>query len=337
MKGRLENQLKAEKKIENLLSDMPRVVSDYYLNFSASKEFRSCLSYVQKLKKFLLWYAAENKIELKGIDCSIIDDYDIALYMREIETKQTSDGIVEYTSFSYRRQIWSILNSFFIFMKKKGLRKDNPVEMIDYPTKKDNVKHVHLQREDLDKIVGAVLNGAGTKQMINYQEPWKKRDLAIVYTFIFTGMRESALCEIDMDSLDFDKNEITVIDKEHKTNKYPMPGKLKGYLKDWIEQREILLGGTKCDALFISNQRKRVNQGTVIALINKYSEEGLGYKVSPHRLRAAAINIIYNETGDINFASKFAKHENISTTRIYIEDDEHKTNKKIQNIMENIF
>ena len=53
MQGRLENQIKTEKKIQNLLKDMSIEVEEYYINFSANKEFRSCLIYIQKIKNGL--------------------------------------------------------------------------------------------------------------------------------------------------------------------------------------------------------------------------------------------------------------------------------------------
>ena len=56
-----------ENKIKQLLSDMPHEVREYYINFSANKEFRSCLGYIQKLKRFLVWYSEENANLLKEV------------------------------------------------------------------------------------------------------------------------------------------------------------------------------------------------------------------------------------------------------------------------------
>lgn len=337
MKGRLENQIKTEKRIEKLLADMPSVVSDYYLNFSASKEFRSCLAYIHKLRKFIVWYADINDLTLKNVDCTQIDDKDIAKYMKLIETKQTNEGTTAYTSFSYRRQNWSVLNSFFDYMDKKELIHKNPMLLIDYPTKKDKVEHIFLSKNDLDKLIMAVTNGAGTDQMINYQKEWKERDLAIVYMFILTGMRESALCEINIEDLNFENNTLEVIDKEHEKHTYVIPTVLKELLEKWLIKRKELLNEEECDALFISNRRKRINQVSVQALIKKFAKEGLGYEVSPHRLRAAFCNIVFKETHDIRTTSKAMRHKNISTTEIYIENDEAKINKKVEEIFSNIF
>ena len=143
MQGRLENQIKTEKKIDKLLEDLPKEVKEYYINFSANKEFRSCLAYIQKIKRFLTWYCNENSITYEEIDFSEITDIDIANYLRFSEKKETSEGI-EYTSFSYRKQIWSVLNSFFDFLYKKRKILNNPVDLIERPSKNDKVEETKL-------------------------------------------------------------------------------------------------------------------------------------------------------------------------------------------------
>lgn len=337
MQGRLENQVKTEKIIERYLADAPKLVSDYYINFSATKEFRSCLGYIQKLRRFLSWYADEKKIELEDVDCISIEDGDISKFMKSIEIKKDKDKIT-YTSFSHRRQYWSVLNSFFEYLTKKNYIDSNPMQLIEYPNKKDKVTHAFLNKDDLDKLIQAVVNGLYDKGSgIAYEKRWKGRDLAIIYTFIYTGMRVSALCEIDMQNIDLENNSITVIDKEHKKNTYNIPEKLKSVYLDWIEQRELILGEKEADALFISARYKRLDRISVYNMIQKYSKEALGYSVSPHRLRAAYGNIIYNETHDIELTSRAMKHENISTTRIYMESNESAVNKKVEDILSNIF
>lgn len=337
MQGRLENQIKAENKIKQLLKDMPHEVNEYYINFSANKEFRSCLGYIQKLKRFLVWYSEENDVLLSKIDFSVITDTEIASYLKKCEKKETNEGI-EYTSFSYRKQVWSILNSFFEFLERKRKIVGNPVRLIERPTKNDKVSHVFLNKSDLDKMITLINKEIEqNKNGKNNIDKWKTRDLAILYMFIFTGMRESALCEIDVNKINFNENNIEVIDKEHKTNSYTISPKLKEILKMWIKCRNDILKDANNDALFISNQKKRINQETVRVIIRKYSESALGQAVSPHRLRAAYGNIIYNETHDIELTRRAMKHSNISTTKIYLEDDEKETNNKVADIMNDIF
>lgn len=336
MQGRLENQIKAEKRIKELLKEMPKQVSEYYINFSPNREFRSCQSYIEKLRTFLKWYCQEEDIDIMEIDFKQITDIEIANYLKKIEFKMTKDGM-KYTSFSYRKQIWSILNSFFAFLDKKMYIENNPVRLIERPTKKDKVSHVFIKQDDLDSMVQAVINGAGSDKAKNFQKEWKERDLAILYTFMYTGMRVSALSEIDINRIDFENNIIEVTDKENKKNTYIIPAKLREVLLTWIEKRKQILGDVECDALFISRKKERIHSNSVRRLIKKYSGEGISQEIAPHRIRAAFGNIIYEKTHDIELTSRAMKHEGIQTTRIYMESNEMKVNKQVANILENVF
>lgn len=336
MQGRLENQIKTEKRIREILKELPREVTEYYINFSSNREYRSCQSYVEKLRTFLTWYSNEENINIMDIDFSKITDLEIANYLKKIEFKNTKDG-VKYTSFSYRKQIWSILNSFFDFLDRKRYIDNNPVRLIDRPTKKDKVNHIFLKQNDLDAMIQAVVNGAGSETAKMHQKEWKKRDLAILYTFMFTGMRVSALSEIDMNRIDFENNILEVTDKEHKKNTYVITPKLKTVLLDWIEKRNEILNDIECDALFISRYKQRISSFTVRHLINKFSVEAIGQKISPHRLRAAFANIIYEETGSMEKTRIMMKHENVQTTLIYIENNDMEVSNEVANILENVF
>ena len=113
-----------------------------------------------------------------------------------------------------------------------------------------------------------------------------------------------------------------VIDKRHKTHVYKMNRAIREALENWIADREEKLDGQKMDALFISNQKKRVSIKCVVNIVKRYSLEGLGYSVSPHKLRAAFCTILYNDTRDVEFVRRAVGHTCIETTLRYIADDD---------------
>lgn len=318
MNGRMEHKIRNEKLIANILSELPECVSQYYYSRSSSKESKGSAEYIKKIRAFLKFLNDKPK----DVDITKITEDDVSRYLHSIEQTTDKEGNIRETSFSYRKQIHSILNSFFEYLRKRKIIPENPMDCIERPTAKDVVKRMSLDAFDVNFLLECIDGGAGTRRSKNRQENWKLRDKAIIVLLAMTGMRETALTEINMDDLDFFKGTITIIDKRHKTHIYKMNDSIRKALVDWIEDRKTKLSDQQTDALFISNRRNRVGEKTVVHIVEKYSLEGLGYKISPHKLRAAFCTILYGQTGDIEFVRRAVGHSCIETTQRYITDDD---------------
>lgn len=97
--GRLENKIKRENRIVNILSDMPQYVTEYYYNLSSSRESSSCLEYIRKIRRFLLFL--DN--DMRKINIGSISDVDVSKFFKKIETKE-KNGEIRMTSFSAWKQ-----------------------------------------------------------------------------------------------------------------------------------------------------------------------------------------------------------------------------------------
>ena len=140
-------------------------------------------------------------------------------------------------------------------------------------------------------------------------------------TFIGTGMRETALTEINVDDINWEAGTLTIIDKRHKPHEYILPERLQEELENWLLDREEILGSEKSNALFISSMRSRISPRAVTDIVGKYSEYAFGKRISPHKLRAAFCTILYERTGDIELVRDAVGHSNIATTQRYIVKD----------------
>lgn len=318
MDGRLEHKISNEKLIEKRLKELPECVSQYYFSRSSSKESKGSVEYIKKIRAFFRFLNEDTK----SIDVSQITENDVSKYLHSIEQSVDKEGNVRETTFAYRKQVHSILNSFFEYLRKRKLITENPMECIERPTTKDVVKRKRLDSFDIHFILESIEGGAGTDYAKNKSKPWLLRDKAIIVLLAMTGMRETALTEININDLDFYNNTIKIIDKRHKTHIYKMNDAIRNALTNWIEDRKEKLSGQEVDALFISNQKRRVSTSCVVQIVKKYSLEGLGYTISPHKLRAAFCTILYDETGDIEFVRRAVGHSSIETTQRYIVDDD---------------
>lgn len=325
MKGRAEHSLKIKNNINQLLKEMPECVSDFYYNMQISKEPTTCLEYLRKIKSFL---------DYANCDISNIDNNIIGRYFDKINHRIDASGnICSETSFSHRKTIWSALNQFFTYLYKRKIINENPMELTERPKYKDDVKRIYLNMDDLNAILDSVKNGAGTRRAVAKQKKWIERDMLIMFLFMSTGMRKTALSEINIDDIIFDSRVLTITDKRNKTLTYNITDEMESIIKLWLNKREKLLYNKKSDALFISARRERMSEKSIYNLVKKYSEEALGYAISPHKLRAAFVSLYYEASGgDIKATCEAVGHADISTTSIYI-TKRNNSRKEAQNFM----
>lgn len=306
MKGRLEHELRTKQKTLNVLKDLPECVSAYYYTLQISKEPGTLYNYIIHIRKFLT-FINDLGIELKNIDEAIIGQY-----FESIKYRETSTGIKK-SSYAYQKTIWTVLNQFFTFCTKKGYIIYNPLEMSTRPPQNDVVKRKFLTMEDFNSILSEIASDTERGYI------WIRRDKLIFILLMTTGMRKTALTEINLEDIDFEEKTITVIDKRSKIQIYDITDKIESALKSWLSVRTIIAKDNNIDALLLSSKGIRMEPPAVDKVVKKYSKKALGYEISPHKLRASFISLYYDATnGDIKATQEAVGHASISTTSIYL-------------------
>lgn len=334
MKGRLEHSLQTENTIEKILDELPSVVTDYYYEFKSGRQPKSCLEYIRKINKFLCFI---NQDDLKNIDISNITRLDVSKFLDSISYTIDNNGSKKESSLSYRQGYHSILKSFFDYLYDNQYINENPLQRIKRPKGEDYVHRIFLNEYELKDVLLAVETGAGNDRCVSRQYKWQNRDRVIMMLFIQTGIRETALSEINVEDIDFGTHTIkSIIEKGHKDKIFKMSSKLEGAMIEWIDTREKLLNGKEEDALFISSERKRISQRSLYEIVGKFTKEALGYSVSPHKLRAAFANLMLEKTnGNIYVVQQLLGHSRTDTTaKIYVKDNRNKYNDLAANIIE---
>lgn len=303
MQGRLETELHQKKNTEDILKTLPEYVSNFYYNINVVNSPLTCLNYIRHIRTFLNY---------AGTDLDKIDDSVVARFFSEIKYRKDKNGNMIKSSEALSKVMWTVLNQFFEYLYKRGDIKMNPVKLIKRPRKADHVERIFLSMKDLNKILDSVYKMG---------EPLADRDYAILYLFMNTGMRKTALSEMNLNSLDFDAHTISVIDKRDKLQVYEMTSEMEKVLNRWLAKRKSIINDKteNLDALFISPHRRRLNGVDIYRVVAKYSEEALGKSISPHKLRAAFVSNFYKASGyDIEATRQAVGHASISTTSIYI-------------------
>lgn len=196
-----------------------------------------------------------------------------------------------------------------------------------------------LSPTEIQKVIKDIEYGIGNHRKLWFQEEYKSRDMAMVLLFLSTGIRASALQNLNVEDVDLEEGIITVTDKGDKVNEHSLPETTIIILEKWLIKREELLKQKHKEseqALFISNQRKRMSYVAINNLVCKYCSTVTGRRITPHVLRATYGTILYNKTHDIEFVRQQMNHNSIETTKRYIRGNGKENRKKAADIMGNI-
>lgn len=266
----------------------------------------------------------------KKVEDLELDDYTGYLY-------QMNDK-----SSSYKILIYSALKKFSLYLKASGKNNRDPMQYVERPrfseseTTKNKREIGYLNTREIHKYIENIDNGAGTHRAKARQENWKSRDKAIVLILLSTGMRCSALYKLNIDSINFEEQTLTTMDKGNKYRKFELSDELIKVIREWIKDREILLGDKEEDALFISNRRNRMTQYSISDVVNKYAYNISGKHITPHKLRATYGTQLYSKTGNLYMVQECMGHSNPKTTELYIRGQKNETSKTAADIMKNI-
>lgn len=152
----------------------------------------------------------------------------------------------------------------------------------------------------------------------------RNRDLAMIFTFLTTGMRLSELVSIDLKDINGDH--FSILGKGNKERTIYLTNNCLDLIENYIMIRKNYLKDKKVDALFISTRKKRISNRAVQSTIDKYLKKA-GFDTSiysTHKLRHTAATLMY-KYGDVDIRAlkDVLGHESVSTTQIYTHlDDE---------------
>jgi integrase/recombinase XerD len=142
------------------------------------------------------------------------------------------------------------------------------------------------------------------------------RDRAIVMTLLYTGMRVSELCNLDLNDLHLNKREIIVRDtKTYRDRKVVVSEKCATALNEYLESISTI----ERNAVFISRTGKRISRGRVYAMVKQYGRQtGIQKKVTPHVLRhTLATNMITHGASVVEVKQQLG-HQSLKSTLRYV-------------------
>ena len=325
MSGKIEQENKLKQKINEKLSTLPSIFSEFYNFMDADqKSYGTIKHYIEYVSDFMDVVATdENKDDFyKYVTVPQIREYIVSL-RRRIE-----DGKDVKNSDSIQATRWSALNSFFNFLIMDDYIDVNPMTKTKRPKNRTEKPIIYLEKNEIDIILEKI-KSESKPQFVN-------RDLAIVILGIGTGIRVGALVQINVEDIDFAENTIHVIEKGGKERYLKFGTNARNVLSAWLIDRATYFKDAETDALFISQWRQRLTSEGVRKLINKYANGINGKHITAHTMRKSAATNLAKAGVDIQTIASILNHQNIQTTRRYAAVlDESK--QKATNTLDNLF
>ena len=321
--GRLEKEEKIRKKIQKKLKDLNPILTDFYNDMRGyKKSYNTINSYINYIIEFMNFISIDNTNDefYKNIKPADIKRYIVSISTREV------NGEMVAVSDDLQATKWSAINTFFVFLVNNDCIETNPMIKTKRPKVNTEHKVTYLTQSEINQMFDNIKKMANPKLL--------NRDLALFSLFLSTGLRNSALTQINIDDINFSNNTIKVVEKGNKTRTIQFGLNMRQLLLSWLKDREIFFEDVKTNALFISQLKERISIHTVGQLVEKYTKNITNKHITPHKLRATACTIMSANGIPVQVIKDMVGHENIQTTTRYVGvlDEERK---QASNVLDN--
>lgn len=215
------------------------------------------------------------------------------------------------------------LRAFFSWCCDMNYLVENPVIGIRYPKPKRRIP-TRLNRYQAEELLELACDYPYTNPVLRY------RNLAVMATFIFTGLRKSELLGVQLKDLDMVNDTIFVAHaKGGKERIVPIPPRLRTILTEYLTERERL--GRTTTALFVSSNKDAGLSHKGWDYLVNLMKEASGIDFSAHVLRHTFATLMLEGGCDLFTLSKIMGHGSLEMTKIYLEATTlHKQNEAIK-------
>lgn len=320
MTGKEANTQKHITKINAILSENhdKEYLTSYY-NWMKSDNVHlsltTIINYLRHAVNFMNYYP--------GISLNELDKEKYVDYLGTIE------GVA-----SYRITVYSALKRYSEWLYDSGRCEKFYMNEIKRPKHIEDISTIQKREKGfLDEAeMNKYLNNI--KDRTNRRCQLYERDMAIALVGLTTGLRISAIYQLDVDSIDYETGMLVVTEKTGKPRIALLPEQTMDAIQDWLKIRKPADEDEK--ALFLTNHGTRLTVNGITEIIQKYAKNIEGKHITPHKLRATYGSNLYEKTNDIYFVQKCMNHSSVSTTGIYIRGKNNEINKKAQEIMNDL-
>lgn len=265
-----------------------------------SLDLRGFFRYMKRLKRVAPYQTPDDEISIDDIGIDFIRDISLSDVYSYLSYLNREKGLNEA---SRARKISAIRSLFkYLTVKTHQLAK-NPVQDLDSPKIRKSLPR-YLTLEESVRLL----------QSVQGKNP--ERDYCILVFFLNCGLRISELVGLNL--ADIHGNRVRVLGKGNKERILYLNESCIDALENYLVVRNAMTLIDK-DALFISNQRKRISKSAVHLVVkNSLAAAGLDPSMySAHKLRHTAATLMLQSGVDVRTLQEVLGHDHLNTTQIY--------------------
>ncbi|MFR2774818.1 MAG: tyrosine-type recombinase/integrase [Anaerostipes sp.] len=307
-----QNAKKLQSKFEEYA--VPDFIRGYF--FTLKSDYNRLVTFY-KLNKFFKWLMVKAYVKAKDISELSPDDFDrlkmnhIAEYLECLRIGSDALGVCSVNTLC---SIKNSLSSFWSYLERNDYVETNVVQKISrssYRLEYEN-KITVLSDNDISELLSNI-----RKSGIRKNDFCVARNVAIVKLLLGSGVRITELIGLDICDIHLDENfpYINVVLKgdTYKKKSVFISNTAKEAMRNYLDARNEYLCGADCDAIFVSNRKKRITKANVEDMIKRYSKG----KFTPHNMRDTVGTRIYAKNKDIKAAQMQLNHASPDTTSKY--------------------
>ena len=193
----------------------------------------------------------------------------------------------------------------------------------------DSDAGLRLKSPKLDRPLPAVVSAESMRQVFEWvkqsataDNPNGIRDLLVFELLYSTGARVGELAALNLSSIDFERQLVSIIGKGDKQRMVPFGKPASEALDLWLQQgRPQFFNEQSFDALLLTAKGKRLGVRQIFDLVAKNLAAlplaGASAKLGPHALRHSFATHLLDGGADLRSVQELLGHANLATTQIY--------------------
>jgi integrase/recombinase XerD len=268
-------------------------VAQYIQHLKETKSTNTVNNYTSTMKEL------EAHVENNGGSLDDLTRHDLQSFLQRLNEKNSSTTV---------RNKFACIQSYLQFHKRSNL-----LEGLNIPKQRNvmNIAPKSLERNEMNKLLRDVEREGST------------RNIAIVYTLLFTGIRVAELVALNREDITISERSGMLIVRKGKGNvsrRVPIAKEVRYWLKKYMDER-----ADDKEPLFLSNYNNRISVRAVQHMLQK-----LG--VHAHELRHTFGRLMTAEGTDISTVAELMGHVDINITRRYSKPNENELTNAIDKV-----